>query len=128
MPSMEQTLEGSRNPYTVGVEVPTGIPRIPPVHDLIADIQQNIALIQEDITVINQQLEQRRDDILCILSEQNRIKDENKKAGKKISIQFMEMKERLRKAEETESWDLASIKARLYQLEGQTNSTTAASE
>ena len=121
MPSMEQTLEGSKNPYTVGVEVPTGIPRIPPVHDLIADIQQNIALIQEDITVINQQLEQRRDDILCILSEQNRIKDDNRK----LSIQFMEMKERLHEAENTESWDLASIKARLYQLE-KNNSITAA--
>ena len=84
---MEQTSEGSKNPYTVGVEVHTGIPRIPPVHDLIVDIQQNIALIQEDITVINQQLEQRKTDILCILSEQNRIKDDNRK----LSIQFMEM-------------------------------------
>ena len=123
MPSMEQTLEGSKNPYTVGVEVHTGIPRIPPVHDLIADIQQNIALIQEDITVINQQLEQRGTDILCILSEQNRIKDDNRK----LSIQLMEMKERLHEAENTEAWDLASIKARLYQLENN-NSITAASE
>ena len=123
MLSMEQTSEGSKNPYTVGVEVPTGIPPIPPVHDLIAELQQNIALIQEDITVINQQLEQRRDDILCILSEQNRIKDDNRN----LSIQFMEMKERLHKAESTESWDLVSIKARLYQLE-KNNSVTAASK
>ena len=127
MLSMEQTSEGSKNPYTVGVEVPTGIPPIPPVHDLIANIQQDIALIQEDIAVIYQQLEQRRTDILCILSEQNRIKDDNAQAIKKLSIQFMEMKERLHEAENTESWDLASIKARLYQLE-KNNSITAASK
>ena len=114
MPSMEQTSEGSKNPYTVGVEVHTGIPRIPPVHDLIADNRQNIALIQEDIAVIYQRLEQRRTDILCILSEQDRIKDENEKAGRQLSIQFLEMRERLHEAEKTESWELASIKARLY--------------
>lgn len=120
---MEQTLEGSRNPYTVGVEVHTGIPRIPPVHDLIVELQENIALIREDIALIHQQLERRRDDILCILSEQNRIKDDNRN----LSIQLMEMKERLHEAENTEAWDLASIKARLYQLENN-NSITAASK
>ena len=125
MPSMEQTLEGSKNPYTVGVEVPTGIPPIPPVHDLIVQLQQNIALIQEDIAVINEQLEQRRDDILCILSEQNRTKDENKKVDRQLSMQLLEMRERLHEAEKNESLELASIKARLYQLE-KNNSITAA--
>ena len=128
MPSMEQTSKGSKNPYTVGVEVHTGNDSIPPVHDLIADNRQNIALIQEDIAVIYQRLEQRRTDILCILSEQDRIKDENEKAGRQLSIQFLEMRERLHEAEKTESWELASIKARLYQLEKQNNSITAASK
>ena len=57
MPSMEQTLEGSKNPYTVGVEVHTGLSvEFQALQKMLENMQTDIMLIESRLKNIEGQI------------------------------------------------------------------------
>ena len=84
MPSMEQTLKRSQNPYTVGVEVHTGLKSVyGPIQEMLEHMMTEIKLIWSEQKRIEQ-----------------KINHETEKVHRRFYLQCMDLRDQCRDMEQ----------------------------